>query len=165
MVVVVVQFLSHVQLFAVHGLKNTRLLFPPGICSSSCPLSQWRYLTISSSATPFSFCLQSFPTSGSFPMSHLFASVLNLKLQYFGYLMLRVDSLEKTLMLGKIEGKKRRGQQRMRWLDGITNWMDMNLSKVWEIVEDRVAWHATVHGITKTWTLLNNNNKIATVLE
>ena len=74
---------------------------------------------------------------------------LLLKLQYFGHLMQRDDSLEKTLMLGKIEGKRRRGQQRIRWLDGITTSMDMNLSKLWEKVEDRGTWHATVHGITK----------------
>ena len=75
-----------------------------------------------------------------------------LKLQYFGYLVRRADSLEKTLMLGKIEGKRRRGQQRMRWLDSITNSMGMSLSKFQEIVKDREAWHATVHEVTKSWT-------------
>ena len=90
------------------------------------------------------------------PKCSLKGLILKLKLQYFGHLMQKGDSLEKTLMLGKTEGRRRRGQQRMRWMYGITDWMNMSLSKLWETVRDREALHASVHGVANSQTRLSN---------
>ena len=107
--------------------------------------------------------IQPVHSKGDQPWVSLEGMMLTLKLQYFSHLMRRADSFEKTLIMGKIEGRRRRGRQRMRWLDGITDSMDGNLSELWELVMNREAWHAAIHGVVKRWTRLSDSTELTDV--